>query len=82
MQGSLDFDVLWPGGISEPMVWRGDVFFNFAKYITWSSPMFDYQEGRGYMLIEAQLQSVPSTARSTKSLHLQLNFFLCPLGSP
>ena len=45
MQGSLDFDILWPTGISEPMVWRGDVFFNFAKFITSSSPMFDYLGG-------------------------------------
>ena len=45
MQGCLDFDILWPCGISEPMVWRGDVFFNFAKYITSSTALFDYVPG-------------------------------------
>eukprot|EP00891_Asterochloris_glomerata_P006234 jgi/Astpho2/6234/Aster-03640 len=42
-QGSIDFDILWPTGISEPMPWGGDVFFNFAKYFTSSSPLYDYQ---------------------------------------
>lgn len=45
MQGSIDFDILWPTGISEPMPWGGDVFFNFAKYFTSSSPLYDYQSG-------------------------------------